>query len=59
MRKSIAVLIILAMTVASGMAHAKGNKPCSGKKGGVASCTTDGKFLCKNGSISKSKKKCK
>ncbi len=35
------------------------NTPCSGKKGGVVSCTSDGKFLCRNGSISRSKMECR
>lgn len=34
------------------------NQPCSGKKGGVKSYTKDGKFLCRNGTISASKSKC-
>ncbi|CNE37584.1 Uncharacterised protein [Yersinia nurmii] len=34
------------------------NYPCSGKKGGVSHCE-NGKFVCKDGSISKSKKICK
>lgn len=34
------------------------NTPCSGKKGGVKQCTSDGKFLCNDGSTSKSKQKC-
>ncbi|XDD44724.1 hypothetical protein AB3N58_17425 (plasmid) [Leptospira sp. WS60.C2] len=34
------------------------NKPCSGKKGGVSHCTSDGRFVCNDGSISSSKKKC-
>lgn len=34
------------------------NTPCSGKKGGVAACTKDGKFMCQNGTISQSKKVC-
>lgn len=33
------------------------NKPCSGKKGGVSHCE-NGKFVCKDGSVSKSKKVC-
>ncbi len=59
MKKSIIALTILAFTLATTTAAAKGNTPCSGKKGGVAHCTADGKFVCKNGSVSKSKKKCK
>lgn len=35
------------------------NTPCSGKKGGIKACTSDGKFLCKDGTISKSKKVCR
>ena len=34
------------------------NTPCSGKKGGVKHCTVDGKFMCNNGTVSASKKKC-
>ncbi|WP_083200633.1 YdcA family protein [Kosakonia sacchari] len=34
------------------------NYPCSGKKGGVSHCTSDGKFVCNDGTISKSKKTC-
>ncbi len=33
------------------------NKPCSGKMGGISHCK-DGKFVCKNGKISQSKKVC-
>lgn len=36
----------------------RGNQPCSGKRGGVKSCTTDGKFMCNDGTISRSKKVC-
>lgn len=41
------------------LAAEKGNQICSGKKGGIAGCTADGRFLCKNGEVSESKKKCK
>ncbi len=33
------------------------NYPCSGKKGGVSHCENE-KFVCNDGSISKSKKIC-
>ena len=59
MKNSIVALIIICLTLATGMAEAKGRKPCGGKKGGVAHCTVDGKFMCNDGSVSKSKKKCK
>lgn len=35
------------------------NTPCSQSKGGVSHCTTDGHFVCNDGSISKSKKICR
>ncbi|MEB4589676.1 hypothetical protein VSS37_01660 [Candidatus Thiothrix sp. Deng01] len=52
-------ICLLGVALTSNAYAGKGNKPCAGKKGGVQACTADGKFLCKNGSISKSKKKCK
>lgn len=57
MKKFLAVFT--AIMLVSSPAMAKGNKPCSGKKGGVESCTSGGKFMCKDGSISKSKKVCR
>lgn len=51
------LLIIVITTLMTTTAHAA-NTPCSGKKGGVKACTADGKFLCKDGTISKSKKVC-
>lgn len=39
-------------------AEARGNQPCSKSKGGVKACTADGKFLCNDGSVSASKRKC-
>lgn len=53
------LVVFTAIMLVSSPAMAKGNKPCSGKKGGVVSCTSGGKFVCKDGSISKSKKVCK
>ncbi len=43
------------MTPDSADAAARG--PCSGKKGGIARCE-NGKFVCANGDISKSKRVC-
>ena len=40
------------------VADAKGREPCSGKKGGIKHCTADGKFMCRDGTVSASKKKC-
>ena len=39
-------------------ARGGGNKPCSGKKGGIKHCTSDHKFMCNDGTVSASKKKC-
>ena len=56
MKKTIIALIVASFALMP-VANAK-NRPCSGKKGGIASCTTDGKYVCNNGSISQSKKMC-
>ncbi|MDM2835746.1 hypothetical protein [Citrobacter sp. Cpo091] len=45
------------MFIVSPLAQAK-NYPCSKSKGGVSHCTADGKFVCNDGSVSRSKKKC-
>ena len=37
---------------------ARGRKPCSGSKGGISHCSSNGKFVCRDGSISGSKKVC-
>nr|DAT24698.1 MAG TPA: hypothetical protein [Caudoviricetes sp.] len=50
--------ICTALMLVSAPAMAKDNKPCSGKKGGVSHCSGD-KFVCKDGSISKSKRVCR
>ena len=55
--KNIIVTIIASTLFFAPISYA-GNKPCSGKKGGIASCTADGKYVCNNGSISQSKKMC-
>ena len=54
------VCAFLALSLTAGVADArgKGNTPCSGKKGGISHCTTGGKFVCNDGSVSKSKRTC-
>ncbi|MBV8045248.1 hypothetical protein [Pluralibacter sp.] len=37
---------------------ARGRQPCSGSKGGIAHCTSDGRFVCNDGSLSQSKRFC-
>lgn len=51
-----AALACAVLTTASFHANAA-NYPCSGKKGGVSHCQS-GKFICKDGSVSGSKKIC-
>lgn len=58
MHKKIAI-IATAMLLLMGNAEAsKGRKPCSGKKGGISHCS-GGKFICNDGSTSKSELICK
>lgn len=57
MRIGIVVLTIIASLAANVVAEAR-NTPCSGRKGGVKACTADGKYLCRNGSVSQSKQTC-
>ncbi|EFA4204475.1 TPA: hypothetical protein IFC41_004651 [Escherichia coli] len=40
------------------MDAARGRKPCSGAKGGISHCTSDGRFVCNDGSLSQSKRFC-
>lgn len=55
MHKILAVLAI-GLLVTSQAANA-GNTQCSGKKGGIAHCS-GAKFVCKDGTISQSKRSC-
>ncbi|MCZ7835698.1 MULTISPECIES: hypothetical protein [Atlantibacter] len=50
--------LFLALFGASAFSNAA-NYPCSKSKGGVSHCTADGKFVCNDGSISRSKKVCR
>ena len=54
--KFISIFLLASLTM--NPVFAKGNKPCSGKKGGVKHCTSDKKFMCNDGSVSASKRKC-
>ncbi|WP_196296292.1 YdcA family protein [Moraxella bovoculi] len=54
----ILLAIGMAFVFISTPAMAKGKQPCSGKKGGVSHCSK-GKFVCNDGTISKSKKVCR
>lgn len=63
MKKIVFVFCLSLMSLMSLMslftlAAAAVNTPCSGKKGGISHCA-GGKFVCHDGSISKSKKMCR
>jgi hypothetical protein len=47
------LIVLLSTTIV----YAKGRQPCSGSKGGISHCQGS-KFVCNDGSISKSKKIC-
>lgn len=57
MFKKVFVAMIVSICFVS-YAEARGNQPCSKSKGGIKACTAEGKFLCNDGSISASKRKC-
>lgn len=52
----LSLALAAAAAIAAGPAVAR-NTPCSQGKGGIKACQ-NGKFLCNDGSISASKKKC-
>ncbi|WP_416261853.1 hypothetical protein [Gibbsiella quercinecans] len=57
MKKIVFVFCLSLMSLFT-LAAAAVNTPCSGKKGGISHCA-GGKFVCHDGSISKSKKMCR
>lgn len=58
MKKALLAVSFIFLSVAvTEQADAKGRLPCSGSKGGIQRCV-NGKFLCNDGTISRSKKIC-
>lgn len=57
MRKLIFLLVLGILFTAQADA-ARGRQPGSGSKGGIAHCTSDGRFVCNDGSLSQSKRFC-
>ena len=55
--KTLARLAAVALACAIPFTSYAANYPCSGKKGGVSHCSS-GKFICKDGTVSGSKKIC-
>lgn len=58
MKKLIVLSFLFVVLLLPTFAGRKGNQPCSGKKGGIARCSK-GKFISKDGAISKSKRICR
>lgn len=56
--KKLMVIVTLGLVFLATQPSYARNYPCSGKKGGVSHCTSDGKFVCNDGTISKSKRIC-
>jgi len=56
--KKLLILSLLALGVSTVAEAGRGKQPCSGKKGGISHCQGS-KFVCKDGSISASKKICR
>lgn len=54
--KKCALLVLLSLSLLP-LSYAR-NMPCSKGAGGIKACTTDGRFICNDGRISKSKKRC-
>lgn len=52
--KTLIALLLLALALP---VQARGREPCSGSKGGISHCQ-GGKFVCNDGSLSRSKKTC-
>lgn len=56
--KKILSLLALIMLFSTQAEAARGRQPCSGSKGGISHCTTEGGFICNDGSLSQSKRFC-
>ncbi|WP_225748501.1 hypothetical protein [Eikenella sp. Marseille-P7795] len=57
MNKAIFAVIAGCLLAISVSAEARGREPCSGRKGGIAYCSGS-KFVCRDGSISQSRRIC-
>lgn len=57
MNKAIFAVIAGCLLAISVSAEARGRKPCSGRKGGIAYCSGS-KFVCRDGSLSQSRRIC-
>lgn len=56
--KKLSLFLMLSVFFTLQVEAARGRQPCSGSKGGIAHCTSDGRFVCNDGSFSRSKRFC-
>lgn len=56
--KKLIFLLVAGILFTAQTDAARGRKPCSGSKGGIAHCTANGGFICNDGSLSQSKRFC-
>lgn len=56
--KKLIPLLAFSLLITMQAEAARGRQPCSGSKGGISHCTSDGRFVCNDGSLSQSKRFC-
>lgn len=56
--KKIMLFLVFSILLTFQAEAGRGRQPCSGSKGGIAHCTSDGRFVCNDGSLSQSKRFC-
>ncbi|MGK3143061.1 hypothetical protein [Pantoea sp. C2G6] len=56
--KKVLLIVLLGVFATLPADAARGRQPCSGAKGGIAYCTSDGRFMCHDGTLSQSKRIC-
>ncbi|QLR45549.1 hypothetical protein HV346_13885 [Enterobacter sp. RHBSTW-00994] len=52
------MITVFGLFLAGNADAGRGRQPCSGSKGGISGCTSDGRFLCNDGTLSRSQKIC-
>lgn len=56
--KKIVLLLMFTLAGVQQAEAARGRQPSSGSKGGIAHCTSDGRFACNDGTLSRSTRFC-
>ena len=57
-KRELIFLLVSGIILTTQADAARGRQPCSGSKGGIAHCTSDGRFVCNDGTLSQSKRFC-